>query len=186
MIQQTNERAKHAITTLEAVTTDVRTAFGGLSAEELNQRPADGGWSVAQCLDHLITINTLYFPLLDSMRVGPPTPSAWERFSPLSGLFGRLLTKSLSPDSKRKVKTTRKAQPSASTIDAGIIDRFTEHQDALIERVRGIAPTVNHETTIVTSPLAALVTYSLADCLTLLAVHEQRHLAQAKRVLMLA
>jgi len=178
-----NQRSREAIHTLEEVTADVRTAFGGLSAEELNRRPGDGGWSVAQCLDHLITINTLYFALLDSMRVDPPAPTVWERLSPLNGIFGRLLIKSLSPDSKRKVKTTRKAQPSASTIDAGIIDRFTEHQDALIERVRGIAPTVNHETTIVTSPLAGIVTYSLADCLTLLAVHEQRHLAQAKRVL---
>ncbi len=183
MIQQTNERAKHAINTLEEVTTAVRAAFGSLSTEELNRRPDDGGWSVAQCLDHLITINTLYFPLLDSMRVGPPTPSAWERLSPLSGMFGRLLVKTLSPNSRKRVKTTRKALPSSSTIDAGIIDRFVEHQSALIERVRGIAPAVDHETTIVTSPLAGFITYSLADCLTLLAVHEQRHLAQAKRVL---
>lgn len=91
MTQHMNERIRHAINTLEEVTADVRAAFGSLSTEELNRRPDDGGWSVAQCLDHLITINTLYFPLLDSMRVGPPTPSVWERFSPLSGIFGRLL-----------------------------------------------------------------------------------------------
>lgn len=178
-----NDRTHHVIRTLQEVTTEARAAFGNLSAEELNRKPLDGGWSVAQCLDHLITINTLYFPLLDSMRSGPPTPTTWERFSPLSGIFGRLLIKTLSPDSTRKVKTARKAHPSASAIDAGIIDRFTDHQDALIQRVRGVSPGVNHEKTIVTSPLAGFVTYSLADCLTLLAVHEQRHLAQAKRVL---
>lgn len=178
-----NNRTSQAIRTLEEVTADVRATFGSLSAEELNRQPAAGGWSVAQCLDHLITINTLYFPLLDSVRVGPPTPTLWERVSPLSGIFGRLLIKTLSPDYKKKIKTSRKAQPSSSTIDAGIVDRFAEHQSALIQRVQDIAPTVNHETTIVTSPLAGFITYSLADCLTLLVVHEQRHLAQAKRVM---
>jgi len=178
-----NQRSREAIHTLEEVTADARATFGGLSEEELNRRPGDGGWSVAQCLDHLITINTLYFPLLDSMRVGPPTSTAWERFSPLSGLFGRLLVKTLSPDSRKTLKTTRKAMPSSSTIDAGIIDRFAEHQEALIQRVRGIATSVDPDRTIVTSPLAGFITYSLADCLTLLAVHERRHLAQAKRVL---
>jgi len=177
-----NDRATRMIRTLEEVTADVRTTFGQLSTEALNRKPAADSWSVAQCLDHLITINTLYFPLLDSMRVGPPTPSTWERFSPLSGIFGRLLIKTLSPDYKKKVKTSRKAFPSSSTIDAGIIDRFADHQDTLIQRVRSIAPSVDPDRTIVTSPLAGFITYSLADCLTLLAVHEQRHLAQAKRV----
>jgi hypothetical protein len=36
--------------------------------------------------------------------------------------------------------------------------------------------------TIITSPLAGFVTYSLDDCLTILIVHERRHVLQAKRV----
>jgi hypothetical protein len=104
--------ATKVIRTLEEVTVETRAAFGGLSAEELNRKPPEGGWSVAQCVDHLITINTLYFPLLDSMRAGPPPPTVWERFSPLSGIFGRSLIRTLSPDHKRKMKTSRKAEPS--------------------------------------------------------------------------
>jgi hypothetical protein len=168
---------------LNEVTRDARAAFGGLSHEKLNWKPAPERWSVAQCLDHLITINRLYFALFTEMRGGPPPPTAWERLSPLSGLFGRLLIRSLSPDNPRKTKTTRNAEPSSSDIDLGIVDRFDRHQAELIEHIRGIPGSIDRQRTIVTSPLAAFVTYSVDDCLTILVVHEQRHLQQAKRVM---
>jgi hypothetical protein len=65
----------------------------------------------------------------------------------------------------------------------GIVDRFDRHQAELIEHIRGIPGSIDRQRTIVTSPLAAFVTYSLDDCLTILVVHEQRHLQQAKRVM---
>ncbi len=52
---------------MESVTVQVRTEYGHLSAEQLNWTPAEGRWSIAQCLDHLITINRLYFPLLTAL-----------------------------------------------------------------------------------------------------------------------
>jgi uncharacterized damage-inducible protein DinB len=178
-----SEVVEEVIADLESVTEDARTAFAGLTGDQLNWKPAPESWSVAQCLEHLIHINRLYFPLLDKLASGPVTPTFWEKYSPLSGVLGRALISALSPDNPRKSKTSRKAEPSASTIDAGIVDRFADHQAELITKVRGISPAVERHRTIVTSPMMGWVTYSLDDCLTIIAVHEKRHLQQAIRAM---
>lgn len=49
--------------------------------------------------------------------------------------------------------------------------------------MRRIPHTIDRERTIITSPLLRWVTYSLDDCLTILVVHEKRHLQQAERVM---
>jgi hypothetical protein len=170
------------ITTLESATSQVRREFGGLSAEQLNWTVGEGRWSIAQCLDHLIVINRLYFPMLTALADGAYRPSLWARISPLSGLFGRILVKSLSPDNPTPVKTSTKALPSSSNISADIVARFEAHQSELIRHIRAIPTTVDADRTVVTSPLVSLITYSLSDCLTMLAVHEERHVAQARRV----
>lgn len=177
-----SDHIEHTVNELEQVTRDVQTAFGHLSAEQLNWKPAPESWSIAQCLDHLITINRLYFPLLKSLQAGPPQPTWWEKYSPLSGFLGKTLIRTLSPDYSGKAKTSPKAEPSASRIDDAVVDRFVQHQADLIAHLRQVPPGVDPKTTIITSPLLGWVTYSLDDCLTILAVHEKRHLLQARRV----
>lgn len=178
-----DDRIDELANELEQVTQSTRAAFGRLSRDQLNWKPTADGWSIAQCLDHLITINSLYFPRLASLRTGPGRPTFWERYSPFSGLLGKLLIKTLSPEYPRKMKTSPKAEPSSSRIDDGILDRFVRHQAELIEHLQRIPHSVDRGTTIVTSPLLRWVTYSLDDCLTILVVHEKRHFQQAMRVM---
>src|SRR4051794_16863758 len=89
-----------------------RSSFGGLSAAQLNWKPTEKGWSVAQCLDHLITTHSQYFPLFENLVHGTFKPGFWERTSPFSGFFGRFLVKSLDPANVKKMKAPGKAQPS--------------------------------------------------------------------------
>ena len=177
-----NDRVDVLTGDLDQVTSEVEAAFGRLSHSQLNWKPSADRWSIAQCLDHLVTINRLYFPLLASLRSGAPSPGFWERHSPFSGLLGRLLIKTLSPENRKKTKTSAKAEPSTSEID-GIIERFVRHQAELIAHIRDIPRSVDRTRTIVTSPLLSWVTYSLDDCLTILVVHEKRHVLQARRVM---
>jgi hypothetical protein len=127
-------------------------------------------------------MNSLYFPLLASLRTEPPSRGLWERYSPFSGLLGKLLIKTLSPEYPKGMKTSPKAEPSNSQMD-GIVQRFARHQGDLIAHYRGIPHSLDRERTIVTSPLLRWVTYSLDDCLTILVVHEKRHFLQARRVM---
>jgi len=170
------------ISELEKIGEDARQTFGTLSLEQLNWKPAENSWSVAQCFDHLITTHSLYFPLFERMASGDVRQSFWERTSPLSGFFGRFLIKAVRPDNLKKVKTTSKAQPSTSEIDGEIIDRFAEHQKQMTDRLRRLPPGIDPVKTIITSPLLGFVTYNLDDCFTVLETHCRRHFGQAKRV----
>ena len=175
------ERTMSVITDLEAISEDARGAFGDLTGAQLNRKPDEKSWSVAQCLDHLITINRLYFPVFEKMKSGHVESTFLEKYSPLSGFFGRHLIRAMGPENPKKMKTSKIAYPSASEIDDTIVEKFREHNRELAGHIESISPYVDLKT-IITSPLAGFVTYSLDDCLTILVVHERRHLLQAKRV----
>lgn len=156
--------------------------FGQLTAEQLNWRPGPGRWSVAQCFDHLIVIQVGYFPVLHQLAEGRYSPTTWERYSPFSGVFGRMLIRALDPNNTRKTKTASKSEPSLELLGADIIKRFMEHQTELHHLLERLPADLATREIIITSPLSKLVTYSLNDCLTILVVHGQRHFRQAERV----
>jgi hypothetical protein len=175
------DRIKSFVADLEMISEHARGLFEHLTGAQLNWKPDAKSWSVAQCLDHLVTINTLYFPIFEKLKAGPVENSFWEKHSPLSGFFGRYLINAMRPENPKKMRTSKMAYPSASEIDDAIVERFLGHNRELGEHVASISPAVDLKT-IITSPLAGFVTYSLDDCLTMLVVHERRHLLQAKRV----
>lgn len=167
---------------LEAVAADARRVFGNLTAAQLNWKPTEAEWSVGQCFEHLIRTNEKFLPLLGRVARGERKGSAWERVSPLSGFFGRLMIRSLRPDSGRKFKAPAGIAPAASDVDAAVIAHFGEHQTRLIEAIRA-AGVADVGRVVVTSPVARFVTYNLLDACRIVATHERRHLAQAERVL---
>jgi hypothetical protein len=178
-MQELIERAKQE---LQAVGDESKATFGSLSPEQLNWKPSEKSWSVAQCFDHLITTHGLYFPLFEKLAKGDFKPTFWERASPLSGFFGRFLVKSLDPANVKPMKTTSRAFPSASEISGDIIERYAVHQQELINALKKLPTDLDAATTIVTSPLMGFVTYSLDDALTFVPMHCRRHHNQAKRV----
>ena len=167
---------------LEVVAVDAVTVFGGLSVEQLNWKPAEKSWSIAQCFDHLIVTHSLYFGECEKVLNSGYRPTFWQNVSPLSGFFGRFLIKRLDSKNTKKMKTMGKAVPSSSAIGGDIIERFVEHQHQMIETVQRFPATLDLDKTIVTSPLLGFVTYSLADTLTFLPMHCRRHFDQAQRV----
>ena len=51
---------------------EAQKTFGDLSPEQINWRPSETGWSIAQCFDHLIKSNELFFDELDLIADGKP------------------------------------------------------------------------------------------------------------------
>lgn len=176
-------RLDEAAAALERIAEDAEAHFEALSAEQLDWRPDPKSWSIAQCLDHLVRIQVLYFPLLERLAKGEYRPSFWERYSPLSGLMGRALISALDPENRSKTKATASAEPDAGRLGDSILRRFKEHQSELARRVRAVPGGLDPRRVTVTSPLSSLMTYSLDDALTVLEVHGRRHLAQAQRVI---
>jgi hypothetical protein len=166
---------------LGAIAEDARRAFGRLSAAQLNWKPSPERWSVGQCLDHLVKTNECFMPDMGRIAAGTYRTSAWGRVSPLSGLFARLILKALDPEKGRKTKAPKVFVPASSDIPADMVERFARHQKEFAAGVRATAG-ADPRRTIVTSPVAAVATYSLLDAYRIVVAHERKHLAQARRV----
>ena len=166
---------------LKAIAEDARETFGGLSAAQLNWRPGAEQWSVGQCFEHLIKTNRSFFPTLERLARGERKSGTWERLSPFSGFFGKIVLKSLRPESSRKFKAPRGLRPSASDVDAAVIEQFAAHQAELAELMKA-TENLDLKKTVVTSPISGFVTYSLLDAFRIVVTHERRHFEQARRV----
>lgn len=167
---------------LRAVTTEAQQAFGGLTAAQLNWKPAADSWSIAQCFDHLITANTQFFPEFDRAASGTRKNSFWESVSPFSGMIGRKMLSSLDPASLKRLPAPKGSLPSKSDLPGDIIEKFAVHQREVVAKVAALEGKELGKT-VVTSPFLKLLTYRIGDGLRIMLVHEQRHLGQAKRVM---
>jgi hypothetical protein len=164
-----------------AIADDARSVFGSLTEEQLNWKPGAERWSVAQCFAHLITSNSGYLPIIESVVKGRKQSSIWQKLPVLPGVWGKLLIKSLDPSTTRKMKAPKKFEPAQSDISATIIEDFVAQQTKVIEGMKATA-NLDPERTIITSPALSIVTYSLMDAYRIIVVHERRHFQQARRV----
>ena len=168
------------ITEANKIAAETKSTFGRLSPSQLNWKPSAERWSVAQCFDHLLSSNNGYFPPIEGVLAGTK-PTFWQRMPILPGLAGKLLIKSLDPKSSRKIKAPAKFQPAQSDISASVIDDFVNQQARIVEKMKATEH-LDLEKIVITSPVAAAITYSLMDAYRIIVVHEQRHFEQAKRV----
>lgn len=164
---------------LTAIAHDAHSWFGALNGSQLNWKPDAKQWSVAQCLDHLLTTNRLMQQSARSALDGQ-RPSIWLRLPVLPGVFGRLLVKSMTPQASRKFTAVPIVQPSASNLEPDIVARFVEQQQALAGWIASLDPGAAR--TIMASPLAGAVSYGVLDGCRLIAAHDRRHMEQARRV----
>ncbi len=174
-----SDRVTNITSRLSDITRDARESFGPLASAQLNWKPSADSWSVAQCLDHLIKTNGEMLVAIDS-KINGGKNRFLEKWSPLTGFFGRFLLKSLPVDEKKfKAPTARIVPPSA--IGPDIVDRFTDQQSIIVEKIVQL-DAVDWDRTVITSPFMGLMTYRLSDGIEILVEHERRHLRQAKRV----
>lgn len=166
---------------LDKVVADVRATFGPLDVRQLNWRADATSWSVAQCLEHLVNANREMCGAIRRAADPAESKTVWQRLPMLPGLYGRLMITSLTPTNPRKLPAPRAARPSASEIDARIVERFVDGQQEVMTLVRTVADR-DQARLIMVSPFVRFITYSVLDALRLIAAHERRHFEQALRV----
>jgi hypothetical protein len=166
---------------LRDVAVEAQTAFGNLDARQLNWKPGAERWSVAQCVQHLLTANQLIVQKADdALRNGPRT--VWQRVPLLPRLWGLALIRSQAPGVTRKYVAPVTARPTASAIPGDIIQHFADQHRAIADAVQGLSER-DAARAIMVSPFIRVVTYSVLDAYRLVAAHDHRHLAQARRVM---
>jgi len=176
-----NTELESLVNQADAIANDAQKVFGGLTKEQLNWKPGAERWSVAQCFDHLITTNSGYLPIVDSILNGRKQSSVWQKLPFLPSLWGKMLIKSLDPSQTRKMKAPKRFEPAQSDVSGSIINDFAAQQQKIIEKMKATS-NLDLEKIVITSPAASFVTYSLMDAYRIIVVHERRHFQQAQRV----
>ena len=168
-------------TALNDIARESQAVFGGLNTRQLNWRPDETRWGVAQCFEHLLTSNRLMLNMARAALDESQPRTIWQRLPVLPGFFGPLMVRSLTPTSTRKFKAPPASRPVFSEIPDDIVRRFADQQRetaawmATLDDARATR-------TIMTSPFVRVITYSVLDACRLMVAHDRRHMEQARRV----
>ncbi len=162
---------------------EAESTFGGLDARQMNWRPDEHRWSIAQCFEHLVTANELMRTAARAALEERPK-SGWQRTPLIPALFGGLLIRSQAPSTTRKFVAPAKATPALSDLPTDLIDRFAVQQR---DMAAWMIMTVSDERARRTNMLSPFVrmAYSVLDGCRLIVAHDHRHIEQARRVLSL-
>jgi len=152
-----------------------------LTPEQLFWRPAEGAWSVGECIIHLTVSHRGMLPNIDaairSARLKGPYGEGPFRY----GLPGSLLLQVMEPPVKRRVKTAAWAVPRASGTSESIENDYRQSNAEVVERMR-LAQGLHLGKVKVRSPFLPILRYSLGQGFAIIAAHGRRHLWQAEQV----
>ncbi len=164
-----------------AVSRDFSEAFGTLTEAQLNWKPDEKRWSIAQCIKHLIHTNEPYLRSLQQLAEGTYRPTLWERISPFSDLWTWLFRLSMKEKAGTRIPAPAAFRPHSSTIDPGIIPDLV-HQQAMLIQAVGETDHLPHRRSTLASPVNRWVTFRLQGLIEMLLSHERRHFHQALAV----
>ena len=155
--------------------------FQNMSEAELNRQPPNGGWSIAQCLEHLNTYGDYYFPRMEkalSEFDGKPSVN----FS--SSWLGNYFTKMMDPETgKTKMKAFKSHVPASALNGHAVIARFIKQQETLIHLLQ-LANQKDINKIKIPISLTRLIRMKLGDTFRFIIAHNERHIEQAKRLLL--
>lgn len=159
---------------------EVQNLVAGRSETDLSARPADLGWSAAECIAHLSLTTRAFLPVVRhatelARARGDLAPGPYRM-----DFIGRLLKMSLEPPARVRVKTRAQFTPGNVGAPALVLDEFLRLQDEMIAVVEA-ADGVRLDVVKVTSPFDTRVRYNLFSAFQVIAAHQRRHLAQARR-----
>lgn len=175
------ERIKRVTGDLSQLADDAVKLFGTLSAEQLNWKPSETEWSVAQCFEHLIVTNELYFPNIRKVIEGTHRNNFFSKIPFGTDLIAFAMKNSLNPKQSRKMKTFKIFQPSESSVSGTIIEDFAANQRELRELALA-SQSFDVNRIKIAEPLSTALNLRLIDAFEILSMHGRRHLDQATRV----
>lgn len=177
-----SDKTKSWIDNFHFISKEVETHFAGLNVETLYAKPHPQQWSIAENLQHLITINRSYYPIFDNLKRGTYHGAFIGRFPFFTKMFGDMVFKSISDGGKKKYKTFPLWEPKVEIGDPEIIGRFMAHQREFEDKIQEMIPFLEKKA-VIHSPANKLIVYTLERAFDIITAHELRHLDQAKRAL---
>ena len=168
---------------LEAAERDAKALVAGLSEEQGILRGQSGGWSVAQCLDHLATGNRVYLGAMQEAAKRARVRGRYRRRPARPGWVGRIFVWMFGPRVPRwfRLRAPRSIRPRAQASLAETLASFLAAQADVRAFILAEAD-LDLAGTRFRNPFVPGFRFSLATGLHIITAHEIRHLEQAWRV----
>ncbi len=167
---------------LDAVDHEAGQLVADLDRAQFNWRPDGGGWSIAQCLDHLTRANCVY---LDALRVGAAhaRSAQFVRRGPIRpGILSRLFIRALGPTRPMRLPIPPAIVPAASDLKKeDVLPAFLRIQEDVRAFAQACADLDLNRARFV-NPFVRGIRFSVGTGLLVIAAHDQRHVGQAYRV----
>lgn len=149
----------------------------------LETTPPDGGWSVAQVLEHLNIYCRYYIPAIET-RLHMHQTVADKNFKPgwLGNYFTQLMQPAPDRSIKKKMKAPKSAIPASQPSAKQMLDEFTTHQHQLLQILQ-IARNANLGAIRIPISINKWIRLKLGDTFRFLIAHQDRHFVQVDRTL---
>jgi hypothetical protein len=153
----------------------------GLTDEQFNWQPAQGRWSIGQCLEHLNITAEKYLPVLDA-AIDSARRAGRTSAGPFAyGFVERFFARTMEPPVQRRwMRAPAAFQASGRLAREPVMARFLAMQEGLDARVRR-ADGVDLRHVKVKSQFGPM-RFSLGQTFQILLAHERRHVWQAREV----
>lgn len=171
----------HFRSQFEELSADADALTEPLTDEQFVWRPGGGGWSIAQCLEHLNATARYYLPALDESIADAIRRGAYGEGPFKYNGIGRLFVRLNEPPVRLRVKAPQRVHPGPERPRREIIAAFRAYQVQYIDRLRQ-ANGLDLARARVRSPAGRWIRIPLGSGFGLMAAHERRHLWQARRV----
>jgi uncharacterized damage-inducible protein DinB len=155
--------------------------FQNLPHDILLKPSATGGWSIAQCLEHLNTYGHYYLPLFEKGLAQSTVPdsnvigSSW---------LGKKAIDSMNPATgTKKFKAFKNYIPEVNLDAQKVVAEFIHQQERLLQILR-MSQSKNIQAIKIPISIAKFLKLNLGDALQFLIAHNERHIQQANRNLM--
>lgn len=157
------------------------TDFFLLSSEQLNWKPYEASWSIAQCLAHLIIADGLRLYNIDKKIKQDFKTIGWEKINPLKKFWGSVMVSQTQEKVRHKINAPRLFQPPENERRDDILTGFNKHFDEIVLKLNSCMD-ADLDEVYIKSPISGLISYSLRNAITIIIGHERRHLNQAIRI----
>lgn len=157
---------------------DAIALFQNRDDEFLNRPSATGGWSIAQCLDHLNSYGYYYLPRMRK-KLGAAQTAEKEDFT--STRMGAYFTRMMDPETgKRKYKAFKGHIPPSNLDAAKVVSEFIRQQEELLHLLR---EGQHKDLDAIRIPVSILpfIRMKIGDVFRFIIAHNERHMRQAKR-----
>lgn len=153
--------------------------YQNLSDELLLKPSSSGGWSIAQCLEHLNSYGVYYLPLFENGLATSQDDLSVETIK--STWLGKLAIDSMNPEKGKKKFKAMKGHIPERVLDAKtVVAEFINQQEQVLQILRTSKNKCIQQIKIPIS-IAKFLKLHLADALQFLIIHNERHIQQANR-----